>query len=104
MGKMKNKTPKSKPQQKKPDWEIQDFVESVDGVMQEQEKNNPEIKQVHARLSPEWKQVSEKISKFLMAANEEEASKLREEIVSQGEISTRVLLDFLMSIKQQAKG
>lgn len=88
----------------KKDWEMEDFVESVDEVMQKQEKENPDIKHLHARLSPEWKLVSEKISQFLMSANEEAAAKIREEIIAHGDIAARVLLDFLMSIKIKAKG
>lgn len=87
----------------KKDWEMGDFVESVDEVMQKQEKENPDIKHLHARLSPEWKQVSEKISQFLTSESEEAASKIREEIIAHGDIATRVLLDFLMSIKLKAK-
>lgn len=90
-------------QRDKKNWEMEDFVESVDAVMQEQEKKSPEIKQVHAQLSPEWKQVSEKIGKLLTCEKEEEIVLLREEIVAQGPIAVRVLLDFLLSIKKNAK-
>lgn len=88
----------------KKEWEMGDFVESVDEVMQKQEKENPDIKHLHARLSPEWKIVSEKISQFLSATDEAQISSLREEIIAHGDIATRVLLDFLMSIKMKAKG
>lgn len=84
-------------------WELKDFVESVDEVMQKQEKENPAMRQVHARLSPEWKRVSEKIGRLLSLNDEDEISRLREEIVGEGEIATRVLIDFLFAIKNQAK-
>jgi len=83
-------------------WELKDFVNSVDEVMQEQEKENPAMKQVHARLSPEWKRVSEKIGRFLSLTDEDQIDQLREEIVQEGEIATRVLIDFLLAIKTQA--
>ena len=85
------------------DWDMKDFVESVDEVMQEQEKTSPSVKHTHARLSPEWKQMSEKIAQLLVLKNEDEIEKLREEIVNAGEISTRILIDFLLSIKNQTQ-
>lgn len=94
---------KKKTQKKKKDWEMKDFVKSVDAVMQRQEKENPAIKQVHARLSPEWKRVSEKIGRLLTLSHEEEMEKLREEIVENGEIASRVLIDFLLAIKNQTQ-
>ena len=81
---------------------MEEFVDSVDAVMQEQEKQNPGLKQVHARLSPEWKRVSEKLSRFL-SVDAALIDQLREEIVKEGEIATRVLLDFVEAIKNQAK-
>lgn len=80
---------------------LKDFVQSVDQVMQTQEKENPAIKQVHARLSPEWKTVSAKIAKLLNLQEEKEIADLREEIVASGEIATRVLLDFLLTLIQK---
>lgn len=92
-----------KKNKKKKDFGMEEFVESVDEVMQKQEKQNPAIKQVHARLSPEWKRVSEKLGRFLAATDEAALHSLREEIVNEGEIATRVLLDFIEAIKNQAK-
>ncbi|OGQ06168.1 MAG: hypothetical protein A2W61_04985 [Deltaproteobacteria bacterium RIFCSPLOWO2_01_44_7] len=118
---MKIKIPKGKPQksrgawQRKPvtkvkesaktykrKWGLEDFVESVDKVMQKQEKENPTMKQVHAQLSPEWKRVSEKIGQLLMLTDAKEIDRLREEVVQEGEIATRVLIDFLLAIKNQS--
>ncbi|MBI5300383.1 MAG: hypothetical protein HY877_08875 [Deltaproteobacteria bacterium] len=85
------------------DWEMKDFVASVDEVMQKQEKENPAIKQVHARLSPEWNRVSEKIGRLLTLTDEAALERLREEIVAEGEMGTRVLVDLLLTIKNQAR-
>lgn len=82
---------------------MKEFVNSVDEVMQNQEKENPAIKQVHARLSPEWSRVSEKLSRFLALADETQIGPLREEIVGEGETAIRVLLDFIEAIKKQAR-
>ncbi|MDO8526910.1 MAG: hypothetical protein Q7T03_04385 [Deltaproteobacteria bacterium] len=87
----------------KKDFELKDFVKSVDKVMQKQEKESPAIKQVHARLSPEWNRVSEKIGRLLALQDENEIAPLREEVVSHGEIAARVLLDLFFTIKNQAK-
>ena len=94
--------PKKKSKSKK-NWKLKDFVESVDEVMQQQEKENPALRQVHARLSPEWNRVSEKISHLLMLNDAAAIDALRETIVKEGEIATRVLIDLLLTIKNQAK-
>ncbi|MBI4223996.1 MAG: hypothetical protein HY609_03610 [Deltaproteobacteria bacterium] len=87
---------------KKRPFGMKEFVDSVDDVMQQQEKKHPPIKQVHARLSPEWKRVSEKIGRLLTIKEEEEIENLREAIVAEGEIATRVLLDFLLTLVRKA--
>lgn len=81
---------------------MKEFVKSVDKVMQKQEKENPSIKQVHARLSPEWNRVSNKIAKLLSLTKEDEIENLREEIVAEEEIATRVLIDLLLSLIKQS--
>lgn len=92
---------KKRKSKKKKNWELKDFIHSVSQVMKEQEKSNPNIKHLHSRLSPEWRQVSEMIEKLLHAPSEEEAQVLRESIVSKGEIATRFLIDFLLEIKKE---
>lgn len=93
-----------KKKRKEKEFGLKEFVKSVDAVMQTQEKENPEIKQVHARLSPEWNRVSEKIALLLSTQEEEAIGQLREEIAQEGEIAARVLIDFLLTIMKQAKG
>lgn len=83
---------------KKKEFGLKEFVRSVDRTMQKQAKENPAIKQVHARLSPEWQEVSQKMATLLTLKEEEKVEKLREEIVAHGEIATRVLIDLLLSI------
>lgn len=82
-------------------YELEDLVEEIGAVMENQESENPNIKQIHARLSPEWKVASEKVAKWLMSNDEGEIDRLREEIISDGEIGMRVLMDLLLSIKNQ---
>ena len=94
--KLKAKQKKSPRKEKK--WEMEDFVASVDAVMQQQEKESPEIRHLHAQLSPEWKIISSKIALLLETKEEEALVKIREEIVATGPLATRVLIDFLLSI------
>lgn len=91
-----------KKKKEKKDFGLKEFVKSVDTVMQKQEKENPGLKQVHARLSPEWQRASDKISKLLTLQDEREIENLREEIIEEGEIATRVLIDLLLTIMQKA--
>lgn len=86
---------------KKGKGSLKGFITSVSKVMKEQEKSNPDIKHLHSRLSPEWRQVSEMIEKLLLAPSEEERQVLRERIVAKGEIATRFLIDFLLEKKEK---
>ena len=82
---------------------MKEFVASVDAVMQKQEKENPAIKQVHARLSPEWNRVSLKIGQLLSLTDDAAIELLREEIIAEGEITSRILMDLLLTIKKQSR-
>jgi|SRR3989338_327166 len=84
----------------KEDWELKDFIQAVDQVMNEQEKKYPPIRQVHARLTPEWKEISHQIAIFLSSKDEDGQKLLLEKIVDKGPIATRVLLDLLLSLKK----
>lgn len=90
-----------KGKKKKGKWGLKEFVAAVDEVMVNQEKENPPLKQVHARLSPEWRRVSDKLAKLLTLTEEKAIEALREEIVEEGEIATRVLIDLLLAIANQ---
>ena len=94
---------KKQKKKEKKKWEMEDFVASVDKVMQEQEKDSPAIRHVHAQLSPEWKIVSNKIALLLNTKTEEERIQIREEIIAEGPLATRVLIDFLLSIMKSTE-
>jgi tetratricopeptide (TPR) repeat protein len=85
------------------EWNVDDFSESMSWVMDKQEIDNPNIRQVHARLSPEW----EVASNLAMVAIIEEDEQLRgekiEKLVSMGEISTRVLIDMMIEMKNSSE-
>jgi len=82
------------------EWNVDDFAESMSWVMDKQEIDNPSIRQVHAKLSPEW----EKAINLAMSTIIEEDETLRgekiEELVGMGDIATRVLIDMMMEMKQ----
>ena len=81
------------------DYDLDDLVEEITDTMEDQEKKDPNLKQVHARLSPEWHAISHKVAKWLMCEEPEKRDHLREEIIGEGEIGIRVLTDLLLSLK-----
>jgi hypothetical protein len=83
----------------KPEWKEEDFVESLSWTMKKQELEEPGIRQVHAKLTPEWKRVTELAISALNAPDEKIFVKYSEELVASGEIATRVLLELLRMIK-----
>ncbi len=86
----------------KPSWEKKDFVESLSWTMKKQEIEEPAIKQVHAKLTPEWKKAVD-VAVKLMNAPEGDEAKLTEELVSMGEIGTRVLIELLRMAKPKGE-
>lgn len=82
------------------EWNMEDFAESVSWVMKKQEKDNPLIKQIHARLTPEWKKATKLAMNILAAEDENETGKLIEELVLMGDIATRALVGILLDFKK----
>jgi len=79
----------------KEDWKKEDFVESLSWTMKKQELLEPAIRQVHAKLLPEWKKTVEVALKVINAPDDDKLPKLVEELVATGEIGTRVLVELL---------
>lgn len=84
----------------KPEWKKEDFVESLSWTMKKQEIEEPAIRQVHAKLAPEWKKAVA-VAVKLINAPDDETAKLTEELVAMGEIGTRVLVELLRLAKTQ---
>lgn len=84
------------------EWEAEDIVESVGWVMQKQELENPEIKMIHAQLTPEWKEIMEKIATLIQCDNEEAENKLIEEIRNFGSDAVYPLIHTILQIKRGA--
>ena len=85
------------------DWEMGDFAESVSWTMARQAQENPPIKQVHAKLSPEWKGASELVFKILAAPDEVDTGPDVERLVGMGEIASRALIEILLGLKRSAQ-
>jgi hypothetical protein len=82
------------------EWELEDFAEHVGLAMEKQEREHPPIKQTHAKLTPEFKDVSNLILKILQEDDDEKAGPMIEDLVARGEIATRALIDLLRSMKK----
>ncbi|MFH1874917.1 MAG: tetratricopeptide repeat protein [Pseudomonadota bacterium] len=78
------------------DWKIDDFVEILSWTMKQQELNEPKIKQVHAKLSPEWGQATDLVMKIMLANDEDQKLQdLINELVNLGATGTLALVDIL---------
>ncbi len=84
-------------------WDLGDFADHVGMVMQQQEKGHPALKQVHAKLTPEWRDVTELIGRLLMQDDDAATAALTEELVAKGEIATRALIDIIVQMKKESE-
>ncbi len=84
----------------KGEWSREDFVESLTWTMKKQEIEEPAIRQLHAKLAPEWKRTVEMAMKLLDASEDEKLGPLIERYVATGEVGTRVLIELLRMVKQ----
>lgn len=102
MAKKTKKRTERRREKEKP-WTLTDFVTSVDQAMQTQAREHPAVRQTHARLSPEWKEVSTLALQLLAAHDTAERTRLTEALVAQGEYATRVLIELLLGLKQRGE-
>lgn len=85
------------------DWDMKEFAEHMGMVLQLEAEAHPALKQVHAKLTPEWHEVSELVGRILMTEDEATAGALVEELVAKGEIATRALIEFLRTMKKESE-
>lgn len=81
------------------EWDLEDFAETVSWTMEKQAQENPALKQVHAKLTPEWKKAYELALRVLTDPAENLKSEDVEELVGMGEVATRALIGVLLDIK-----
>lgn len=84
------------------EWCEEDVAESVGYVMDKQEIENPSIKLLHERLTPEWTKVTEKIGRLIISDNEAEESEIIQEIQAFGPSAVYPLIYTLLQIKKGA--
>jgi hypothetical protein len=84
------------------EWDMADFADSVSWTMEKQAKQSPPVRQVHARLQPEWIKASELAYRILAKPKDEDASAEIEELVEMGEIATRALVGVLQDLRDRA--
>ncbi len=104
--KAKKKTAKKTSTRKKAtqkEWGISDFVGSVWSVMEEQAEKNPSLKNLHARLEPEWRSISQKVTDLIREKDEAASAKITDEICSFGEKAVRPLIDVLLNLTEVAR-
>lgn len=82
------------------DWDMEDFVESVDWAMKKQEIEDPAIRHIHAKLSPEWEEARKLAIGIMAAEDEEHVEAMTERIVNMGEIGTRAVLSILVELRK----
>ncbi len=81
-------------------WTQEDFVESLDKVMKQQEEEDPKFKRVHARFEPEWKTATQLIRQLFKAGDEKEETVVIEKIASLGEKMIYPLIEVLLVFKK----
>ena len=82
-------------------WQQNDFVESLEWTMKLQELENSDLKRVHARLTPEWKEISGLLQSLLTTQDENLENALIEKINEFGENAIHPLLDALLFFKRK---
>jgi tetratricopeptide (TPR) repeat protein len=81
------------------DWDKKEFSESLDWLMKKQEIENPRLKHVHDRLTPEWETVSKLIAELLDSKPDDE-DKIISKIRDYRETAVQPLIDFILSLKE----
>lgn len=81
-------------------WSEKDVVESVGWLMEKQEIENPSLKLLHAKLSPEWKSVADKIETLITCDNEDDEYRIIEEIRAFNAAAIYPLIYTILQIKK----
>lgn len=83
------------------EWGLEDFTKQVTWTMQKQELDNPRIKRLHEKLSPEFQKITELILEFAKAEDEESEEKLIDKLLPHGEKALVPLIEFIRTLKHQ---
>ncbi|MBI4366735.1 MAG: hypothetical protein HY543_07955 [Deltaproteobacteria bacterium] len=78
------------------EWTAADLATSLAWEMRRQELAHPALREVHARLQPEWDAVMRRVRDVLRAEDAATVRRLTEEIVGYGADAVRPLVEFLL--------
>ena len=81
------------------EWGMEDFAESLGWEMKRQENEHPAMRQVHAKLTPEWKEATKLAVDILGEEDEEKRGEKIERLAAMGEIAARAMIGLLLDIK-----
>lgn len=87
----------------KTEWTDKDFAESLAWTMQKQELENPKFKRVHARMEPEWKEITQLIQRMMQVEDEKTEVDLVEQIVAYEDLALYPLIEVILSFKELQK-
>lgn len=84
----------------KAEWTNEDFAKSLDWTMKKQELANPALKRLHAKLTPEWQEISQHIQRVMSAKTNEDETAGIEKIHAYGDRAIYPLIEILLAIKK----
>jgi lipopolysaccharide biosynthesis regulator YciM len=84
------------------EWHMEDFAESVSWTMEKQARENPLVRQVHAKLTPEYAKATELAISILTKKSPEECGGEIEKLIGMGEVATRALIGMIFELKRAA--
>lgn len=84
----------------KAEWTNEDFAKSLDWTMKKQELANPALKRLHAKLTPEWQEISQHIQRVMSAKTGEDETAGIEKIHAYGDRAIYPLIEILLAIKK----
>lgn len=84
------------------EWTQEDFEQDMAWTMRQQELENPEIKGVIERFSPEYQEVEQLIQKLMVPSDEKFEAEIVEQIIAYGDAAHRPMIDFLLTLKKMS--
>jgi tetratricopeptide (TPR) repeat protein len=84
------------------EWTQEDFEESMGWTMRQQELENPDIKWVHQKFTPEYQAVQKLVQQLMLLENPEAEQPIISQILSFEDKAALPVLDFLLAMKNLA--
>ena len=83
------------------EWDLEDFTKELSWTMKKQELENPRMERVHAKLSPEFEQITQIIFKLAEAPTEEMEEVQIDQLIPHGEKALVPLIEFIRALKHR---